>query len=135
MTAKPFSPASARRAVQAATLALLIGFAVSGTSLAAEIKPPSSKTKRHNDRDVTIIVIDKDDHSSRSKAGKLDPSLPDPARAPASRTIRDDDELTIRIRRNRDTRTGSTRKPGPKIITIDKNSGACGGGGVCVIRP
>lgn len=141
MTATPFSPACARSAVRTASLALLLGFAVSGASVASDLKPPSGKIKRPGDGDVTIIVIDRDDRRARSragsKAGTPKQALPGKLRSPSSRTIRDGDELTIRIRRERDTRTGSngsTRKPGPKIITIDRNSGACGGG-VCVIRP
>ena len=134
MTATLSSPLSIRRPARAA-LALLIGLAVSGTAVATELLPPASKSKLLRDRDVTIIIIDENDRRSSSRVEKPAATQPDLPRPPASRVSRDEDELRIRIRRDRSTNADTTVRSGPKIIIVDKNSSGCGGSGVCVIRP
>ena len=142
MTTKLFSRALTLKSSRAA-LALLIGalligalpigFAMSTTAFAAELKAPSAKSRllRDND-DVTIVIIDEDDNRSTSQTGKASKSRSSTLKPPSTRIRRDDDELTIRFKRDRST---SSARSGPKIIIIDKNSGSCDGGGVCVIRP
>lgn len=128
------STSKVRRPVQAA-LALLVGLTFAGTALATELKPPASKSKLLEDRDVTIIIIDENDRrpSSRVNApAAKQPALPLP---PASRASRDEDEFNIRILRDRSAGSRKIVRSGPKIIIVDKDSSGCDGGGVCVIRP
>lgn len=134
MTATLSSSSGVRRPARAA-LALLIGLTMSGTALATELKPPASKSKLLRDRDVTIIIIDENDRRSSSTAGAPAATQPALPRPPASRIIRDDDELTIRVRRDRATNSGTVVRSGPKVIIVDQNSNGCGNGSVCVIRP
>jgi hypothetical protein len=134
MTATLSSPSSVRKPARAA-LALLIGLAVSGTAMATELLPPAGKSKLLRDRDVTIIIIDENDRRSSSRIEKPRGSKQAPLQPPSSRIIRDDDELTIRVRRDRSASSGTIVRSGPKIIIVDKNSSGCDGGGVCVIRP
>ena len=134
MTATLSSPSSVRRPARAA-LVLLIGLAVSGTASATELLPPASKSKLLRDRDVTIIIIDENDRRSSSRVEKPAATQPGLPRSPASRLSRDEDELKIRIRRDRSANSGTIVRSGPKIIIVDQNSNGCGGSGVCVIRP
>ena len=134
MTVTLSSTSKVRRPVRAA-LSLLTGLAVSGTALATDLKPPASKSKLLRDSDVTIIIIDENDRRSSSRVDAPVATQPDLPRPPASRIIRDDDELTIRVRRDRSANSGVIVRSGPKIIIVDKNSSGCDGGSVCVIRP
>ena len=124
-------------------LALSVGVAM-GTSLmgasvatqagASELKMPSSKSRLLRDRDdVTVIIIDKDDHrrSSSTSPGRV--NTDSGLKQPNSRSRRDND--TIYIKRKSD-RSHKHRNSGPKVIIVDQNRGtSCGGSGVCVIRP
>lgn len=136
MTGMFFSRGPGRKAARA-ILALLLATGLSGAALAGEPKPPSVRSKllSDRDRDVTIIIIDKDDDRPTSRIGA--PSKPQSSqlRQPSGKIKRDDDDVTIRIQRDRKTHSGSSKKTGPKIIIIDGDSGRCKGGGVCVIRP
>ncbi|GAB5462508.1 MAG: hypothetical protein HoeaKO_44150 [Hoeflea alexandrii] len=146
MTATLFSHAPGRRTALAA-LALLAGFgmAIGSSALASDLKPPSGKSRLLNDSDITIVIIDDNDRRSSSRSGGSSRSEPAPVRAPSGKVSREEDDVTIRFRRDRSTATGtgstvtttgtSTGNPGPKIIIVDRNSNGCDGGGVCVIRP
>ena len=144
MTAKLFSRTVTRRPAQA-ILALLIGAlpigsGASTTAFAAELKAPAGKSRLLRDNDITIIIIDEDDDKrSTSRIGTPSTSKSSPVRQPSARINRDDNDLTIRFKRDRSARSGSGNAPsirsGPKVIIVDKNSFGCDGGSVCVIRP
>jgi hypothetical protein len=134
MTAKSFSRPEARKPVLAA-LALLIGFGISASALATELKPPAGKSKLLNDSDVTIIILDRNDSRSTSQIGVPGRSQSSSVGQPSSRIKRNDDDLTIRFKRNDSTRSGTIVRSGPKVIIVDRNSDGCGGSSVCVIRP
>lgn len=136
MTKINLSPASSRVPVRAA-LVLLIGLGFATSALASDLTPPSGKFKSLRDRsDVTVIIIDKNDRRSTSHIGAPSRSKSIPA-APSSRFVRDDDDVTIRVRRNHTSGSGhnTVNRSGPKVIIVDRNTGRCSGGGVCVIRP
>lgn len=138
MTVKFFSRAPGRepgrRPVQTAILvAASLGLAT--TALATELKAPSGKSRLLRDKDVTVIIIDKDDHTSSSQIGKPGRSASSPLKKPSAKIRRDSDEVEIRIKRD-DTRGGSIVRSGPKVIIVDENTRGCGdNSGVCVIRP
>lgn len=134
MTATLSSPSRVRRPVQAA-LALLIGLTMGGMASATDLKPPAGKLKSLRDRDVTIVIIDDNDRRSSSRSDGPSRSEQAPVRAPSGTLSRDDDEVTIRVRRDREAKSGTIVRSGPKIIIVDQNSRGCGGSGVCVIRP
>ena len=137
MTVKFFSRAQSRnpgrRPVQAAILfAATLGFAT--TALATELKPPSGKSKLLRDKDVTVIIIDKNDNKSSSRIGTPDRSKSS-LNQPSTKIRRDDDTVEIRIKRD-NTQGGTIVRSGPKVIIVDQNTRACGDdSGVCVIRP
>ena len=132
MTTRNFSRALTSTPARAA-FALLIGLGICTTAFAGELKAPSGKSRLLRDNnDVTIVIIDKDDNSSSSQVRTPGKSQSSTLQQPSSRIKRDDDEVTIRFKRDRTTTSART---GPKIIIIDRNSGSCDGGGVCVIRP
>lgn len=152
MTTTLFSHASGRRTALAA-VALLAGIGIGSSALASELKPPSGKSRLLNDSDITIVIIDDNDRRPSSRSGGSGRSEPVPVRAPSGKVSREEDDVTIRFRRDSSTTTGSgstvtttgtstvtttgtsTGNPGPKIIIVDRNSDGCDGGGVCVIRP
>ena len=138
MTATLFSRAQGRRTALAA-LALLAGLGIGSSALASELKPPSGKSRLLNDSDITIVIIDGNDRRASSRSGGSSRPEPAPVRPPSGKASREEDDVTIRFRRDRSATTGSgnagTRNPGPKVIIVDRNSNGCDGGGVCVIRP
>jgi replicative DNA helicase len=132
MTAKLFSHTRHRMPVQAA-IALVVALGIGTTALATELKSPASKSKLLRDKDVTIIIIDKDDDRSSSQTGASDRSDSSSLRQPATKIKRDDD-VTIRIKR--DSSNGDTIvRSGSKVIIVGKNTNGCTGDGVCIIRP
>jgi len=137
MTAKLFSHTRHRRPVQVA-IALLVGLGLGigtgTTAFATELKAPSAKSKLLRDKDVTIIIIDKNDTRSKSEVPASGTSKKSPLRQPSTRINRDDDDVVIRIKRN-STKGGTIVRSGPKVIVIDENTGGCNGNSVCVIRP
>lgn len=133
MTAKLFSHTRHRRPVHAA-IALFVGLGIGTTAFASELKAPAGKSRLLRDKDVTIIIIDKDDHRSESKVPASGTSITSPLRQPATRIKRDDDDVVIRIKRD-STNGGTIVRSGPKVIIVDENSSGCSGTSVCVIRP
>jgi hypothetical protein len=136
MTKLNLSPASGRIPVRTA-LVLFLGLGLATSALASELTPPSGKFKSLRDHgDVTVIIINKNDRRSTSRIGAPSRSQSIPA-APSSRFVRDDDDVTIRVRRNHTSGSGhgTVKQSGPKVIIVDRNTGRCSGGGVCVIRP
>ncbi|MDF1610054.1 hypothetical protein PZ897_17880 [Hoeflea sp. YIM 152468] len=142
MTERFFSRGGGRKPVHAA-LALILGLSLAAPAFASELPPPPSvKSKLLRDRgDVTIIIIDGDKRRSTSHIGapsrKQSASRKQAAPPPAPSTrIRRDDDVTIRIKRDRHSGSGHKKaRSGPKVIIVDGDSGRCKGGGVCVIRP
>jgi len=138
MTVKFFARARSRkpgrRPVQAAViLAATLGLAT--TALATELKPPSGKSKLLRDKDVTVIIIDRNDNRSSSRIGTPSRSASSPLKQPSTKIRRESDQVEIRIKRD-DTRGGTIVRSGPKIIIVDENTRGCGdSSGVCVIRP
>jgi len=133
MTVKLFSRALRHKPVQAA-ITLVVGLGLSTAALATELKPPSGKSKLLRDKDVTVIVIDKNDNKSSSRIGTSSKSK-SPLKQPSTNIGRDDDTVEIRIKRD-NTRGGTIVRSGPKVIIVDENTRGCGdSSGVCVIRP
>ena len=124
------------RKMAQAILALMIATGLSGAALAAEPKPPSVKSKLLRDRGITIIILDEDDNRSTSRIGAPGKPQSSQLRQPSGKIERDDDDFTIRIKRDRRIHSSSSsKKSGPKVIVIDGKSDHCKGDGVCVIRP
>jgi len=132
MTAKLFSHTRQRKPVQAA-IALVLALGIGSTALATELKSPASKSKLLRDKDVTIIIIDKDDDRSSSQGGAPGQPLSSAPRQPATKIKRDGD-VTIRIKRD-SSNGGTIVRSGSKVIIVDKNTSGCNGDGVCIIRP
>lgn len=134
MTVKLFSRAGCRSPVHAAiTLAATLGLAT--TTLATELKPPSGKSKLLRDKDVTIIIIDRNDGKSSSRIGTSSRSAASPLKQPSTKSRRDGDHVEIRIKRD-SSGGGTIVRSGPKVIIVDGNTSGCGdSSGVCVIRP
>jgi len=132
MTAKLYSHTRHRMPVQAA-IALVVALGIGTTALATELKSPASKSKLLRDKDVTIIIIDKDDDRSSSQTGASGRSDSSSLRQPATKIKRDDD---VAIRIKRDSSNGDTIvRSGSKVIIVDKTTNGCAGDGVCIIRP
>jgi len=131
------STVPAALALSAGLLAgLIIPLSLAASAGATELTPPSAKSKLLSDRNVTIVIIDGDEEnrstSTTPPAKTLQPADLTPEKLrPSARIERDDADIKITIKRD----TGSTTKPGPKIIIIDGTTNGCDGGTVCVIRP
>lgn len=123
-----------------------------------------SITKKRRDRDVTVIIIDDNDRNKKRIVDETSRS-PDRSgiikrRDNGIRIIHNDDrnnrrsttdtngtrdanglikrpdnEIRVRLPRGSGGGSGHSGTAGPKIIVIDRNSSACKGSGVCVIRP
>ncbi|MGJ8572968.1 MAG: hypothetical protein ACSHXI_19965 [Hoeflea sp.] len=133
MTTKLFSRAQCRRSAQAA-IAVLVGIGIGTTAFATELKAPSVKSRLLRDKDVTIIIIDKNDKRPKSEVRTYGTSKSIPLPQPSTRINRNDDDVIIRIKRDR-TKGGTIVRSGPKVIIIDEDTSGCKGNRVCVIRP
>ena len=127
MTASLFS----RRTSLQASITLLAGLSLATTALASDLKPPSGKSKLLRDKDVTVIIIDKDDDRSKPEPAKPGASASSSVRPPSGRIKRDDD-VEIRIKR---TDGDTIVRSGAKVIIVDKTTRGCKGDDVCIIRP
>lgn len=120
--------------------------------------------KKRRDRDVTVIIIDDNDRNKKRIMDEASRS-PDRGgiikrRDDGIRIIhrddrknrrsttdsngtrdangiikRPDNEIRVRLPRGNGSGSDHSSNSGPKVIIIDRNSSACKGSGVCVIRP
>ncbi|SOE16819.1 hypothetical protein SAMN05877838_1701 [Hoeflea halophila] len=122
-----------RRPIQAAIIfAASVGLAT--TALAIELKPPSGTSKLLRDKDVTVIIIDRDDGRSSSRIRLPGQSASSPLKQPSTKIRRDGDHVEIRVKRD-SSGGGTFVRSGPKVIIVDSNTSSCGdSSGVCVIR-
>lgn len=148
------------RALRAAIAALT----TVALTLPAFASDGGSIIKKRRDRDVTVIIIDDNDrHKKRivdetsrlparsgiikrrddgiriihnvDRNNRRSTTDTNGTRDANGIIKRPDNEIRVRLPRGSGSGSGHSGTAGPKIIVIDRNSSACKGSGVCVIRP